>query len=200
MKVSKTFYIGSIIGGPLVGVAIFIAAFVAFMVSAGMAGGAASTPKMNDVASVVMMGGGGVLLLGVLAMFAGILYTAIVWMVLLYKAWSSIQDGQARTTPGQAVGFMFIPLFNLYWQFQAVWGFAVDYNKYLERHGVGVPRLPDGLFLAMCILPFTMIVPFVNMFVGLGLLVVQILVVAKMCDAINALPPRGVTMMRAAGA
>jgi hypothetical protein len=43
-----------------------------------------------------------------------ILYGAVVQMMLIYNAWSAINDGQARTTPGKAVGFLLIPLFNIY--------------------------------------------------------------------------------------
>lgn len=79
------------------------------------------------------------------------LYIGIVWLVLIYKLWSLIQDGFASTSPGRAVGFMFIPLFNLYWLFRAVWGFARDFNSYVRRYSLSVPLLSEGLFLAWCI-------------------------------------------------
>src|SRR6266852_5492001 len=48
--------------------------------------------------------------------------TAVVLtMSLWYRMWSAIQDGHARTTPGKAVGLMFVPLFNVYWMFVAFW-------------------------------------------------------------------------------
>src|SRR5687767_6774080 len=62
------------------------------------------------------------------------------WFHLYYRAWKAIQDGHARTTPGKAVGFLLIPLFNLYWMFPALWGFSKDYNAYIERHSINVPR------------------------------------------------------------
>lgn len=75
------------------------------------------------------------------------LFAWVVWLVLVYKMWSAIQDGNARTTPGKACGFLFIPLFNLYWVFQAVWGFAKDYNRLVDRHALQVRKLPEALFL-----------------------------------------------------
>src|SRR4051812_41137726 len=54
--------------------------------------------------------------------------------MLIYKSWAAIQDGQASTSPAAAVGFCFVPFFNLYWVFQVWLGFAVDYNDYLRRH------------------------------------------------------------------
>ncbi len=82
---------------------------------------------------------------------------------------------------------MFIPFFNFYWMFQAVWGFAVDYNKYVDRHRLQVPRLPDGLFLTANILTLAMIIPFVNFVIGFVLLIVYLIVIVKICDAVNAL-------------
>lgn len=59
---------------------------------------------------------------------------SILMFVLLYKLWSVVQDGQAATTPGKAVGFLFIPFFNFYWIFQAFWGLAKDLNRYIKQH------------------------------------------------------------------
>ena len=71
-----------------------------------------------------------------------------------HKAWQTLQDPHARTTPRKAIGFMFIPLLNLYWVFQLIWGFAKDYNAYCRRHGIGRPphRLPAGYYLAVVIM------------------------------------------------
>jgi hypothetical protein len=54
--------------------------------------------------------------------------------ILVYKFWQVIQDGFARTTPGKAVGFLFIPFFNFYWWFVAFFGLSKDQNAYIDRH------------------------------------------------------------------
>ena len=64
------------------------------------------------------------------------LYGAIFMVVLWCKSWAAIQDGHARTTPGKAIGFLFIPLFDFYWVFQAVWGLSKDFNAYLQRNSI----------------------------------------------------------------
>ncbi|MFH1035790.1 MAG: hypothetical protein V1806_14875, partial [Pseudomonadota bacterium] len=98
--------------------------------------------------------GGGVLVgLGMVSLVA----MTILWMVLLSKCWKSIQFGPAlsepaRTTPGKAVGFLFIPLFNLYWMFQAVWGLAVDLNRFCAAHRIEAPRVNESLALATCVM------------------------------------------------
>lgn len=48
------------------------------------------------------------------------IYQMVIWLVLLYKAWASIQDGQTPVSPGKAAGFLFIPFYNLCWVFRAV--------------------------------------------------------------------------------
>ena len=47
-----------------------------------------------------------------LAVISGI-YGGVVNVVLWYKAWAALQDGHARTTPGKAVGLLFIPFFTV---------------------------------------------------------------------------------------
>lgn len=119
-----------------------------------------------------------------------LLYGAVVMLVLFYKMWVAIQDGHARATPGKAIGFLFIPILNIYWAFQFLWGWAKDYNSLVERHGLNAPRLPEKLFLAYVILAFTAWIPVlgpvivsVNYFVGMAM-------VEHICDGINAIPPQ----------
>ena len=81
------------------------------------------------------------------ASFVLTLAAIVLWLMLFYKSWQAIQDGHARTTPGKAIGFLFIPFFLAYWMFQCIWGFAKDYNAYIERHGIETKRLPSGFFL-----------------------------------------------------
>jgi hypothetical protein len=116
------------------------------------------------------------------------LAAGITYLVLLYKAWSAINDGQARTTPGAAVGFLFIPLFNLYWMFQAVWGWAQDYNKYIARHNVaGAPHMNEQLFLFQPITQLASVVPLVNFLAAPANLVLLFMNASKMIDGVNAI-------------
>lgn len=107
----------------------------------------------GDLASVTatawsMRVGWVLLILGMLPFLA----SAVAAAVLLYRFWQLIQDGKARTTPGKAVGFMFIPFFNFYWVFVAFWGLAKDMNAYVRDHGVSAERVNEGVALAACIL------------------------------------------------
>jgi hypothetical protein len=118
-------------------------------------------------------------------------YAAIVMMVFLHKAWTSIQDGRARMSPGQAIGFLFVPFYNIYWLFQVFWGFSRDYNRLVERHVLGLPKLPEGLFLASnityTILIFSAWVQGWFQFVALVNLILLCAAVWKACGAVNAL-------------
>ena len=114
---------------------------------------------------------------------------AIVVMVLIHKMWASIQDGHARTTPGRAVGFLFIPFFSLYWIFPAFWGFAKDYNAFTLRHGLkDAPTLSPGLFLAYSLLLLAGVVPLVGVLSVPVAFVVGIVMISRICDAVNAVP------------
>lgn len=96
--------------------------------------------------------------------------------IYLYRAWNYIQDipGLARTTPGAAVGMLFIPFFNFYWIFNVFPGWATDYNRYLDAKGATtVPRASSGLAIGaiiLCLLSFPLLHPFM---------------MADMCKGIN---------------
>jgi hypothetical protein len=87
--------------------------------------------------------------------------------------------------------------------FQAVWGFAVDFNKFIARNNVKTaPKLPERLFLALCIIYLLGFIPgttyavlgftplaFVTWAVTTASYVIGAVLINKVCDAVNALPP-----------
>jgi hypothetical protein len=176
-RVSKPFFLGSIgLGILLIAVCVLVAL----------------TKHVSTAAGAIAL---------VVLVLALLVYLGAVWLILYYRMWAVIQDGHARTTPGKAVGLLFIPFFNYYWFFVVLPGFAKDYNRYVERHALDVPKLPPSLFSTYAILVLitahAMLWPlvggvflFITFFVGM-------VVVAKVCDAVNALPAvapaRGVT-------
>ncbi len=101
--------------------------------------------------------------------------TAILWYIILYKCWAVIQDGNARTTPGKAVGFNFIPFFNFYWIFVAYSGWAKDANNYIRRYQLPVALTSEGLATAMCVLSLISIIPYVGFLTGLVVLILMII-------------------------
>ncbi|MFO1464297.1 MAG: hypothetical protein U1F66_11020 [bacterium] len=108
-----------------------------------------------------------------------ILIALITHLAFVYKFWNSIQDGHPRMTPGKAIGFLFIPFFNIYWLFQVYPGFATDYNRYIQEKGIQVRPLSQGLLTTMAI--FILIsIPVVNW-------IVQAMAISKICDAVNAI-------------
>jgi len=168
MRLSKTLYLGTYIAGiPLSGI----------MNVYGM-----SLEKSQEGIGTILI------VLAYIIMFMVI----FLWFHLYYMAWKAIQDGHARTMPARAVGFLFVPFFNAYWMFQAIWGFAKDYNAFIARHSMSVKRLPEKLFLAYVISCLLWVIPGVNIFAAVITLVLNIPIMWKMCDAINAL--RGVSL------
>ena len=128
-KLSKKMYLGWIIGAYAAGLVCIITAVIMFVVLAATKGEKFTAANIGLFVPGIL-----VLLLGIaLASIA-----AIVGYVILYKAWQAIQDGQPRTTPGKAVGFLFIPFFNVYWMFVAYWGWAKDCNAYISSKGLNL--------------------------------------------------------------
>ena len=120
--------------------------------------------------SLMLMGGGvmalgaaivndgrnadGILLLGMAFLMIGmvVLIVSVIFCCMLhYHLWNVIPKEIARTTPGKAVGLMFIPLFNLYWMFVSYLGLSKDLNKTLQQRGIRY-QASEGLGLTLCIL------------------------------------------------
>ncbi|MBN4066480.1 hypothetical protein JYU14_00140 [Simkania negevensis] len=73
-------------------------------------------------------------------------------MMMHYRCWKAIPCEFRRTSPAKAVGFLFIPFFNLGWIFISIYGLGRDMNRYLESTGRNEHRNRPGLGMALCIL------------------------------------------------
>lgn len=116
------------------------------------------------------------------------LFVEAVLLVLYYKMWASIQKGGlARTSPGKAVGLLFVPIYNLYWFFQVIFGFAQDYNNFINTYSIKVPKLSKGLFLLYTIFAILAITP-LAIFFFIPWWLVGLIIISRICNAVNALP------------
>jgi len=93
---------------------------------------------------------------------------AIFGLILLYRGWVVVQDLRSYAdapsvpSPGAAVGFCFIPYFNLYWMFVAYAGLANRLNRYIQLRRLRVRPAKPGLAIAACIFFFLAAVPPLN--------------------------------------
>jgi hypothetical protein len=101
---------------------------------------------------------------------------------LLYRMWNVLQDGVTPVTGGKAIGFLFIPFYNIYWFFRVWGGYPAEYNKFLERHRLVAPPMSGTIFIifavtvglaALLIFPI-LLLPFVTVFM-----------IARGCDAVS---------------
>ncbi|MFU8893310.1 MAG: GYF domain-containing protein [Luteolibacter sp.] len=88
-----------------------------------------------------------------LLVIIALVVSAVFFYINLHRAWKCLQFGAPRTTPGKAVGFLFIPFFNLYWMFVALAGLSKDWNRVIASHPDlhAAPKLNDTIFLLLCI-------------------------------------------------
>ena len=119
--------------------------------------------------------GPGLLILGGLIALAATVGMLLCQCKLLYRCWEQVSDGNARTTPGQAVGLLFIPLFNFYWQFVAIYGLAQEMNRVIDVHQIPVRGPSAPLAQWYCILGLCGMIPFVGWVASLASVVLGIM-------------------------
>jgi hypothetical protein len=91
---------------------------------------------------------------------------SIMQLVLLYRNWKVIAKAEGLATdPAQAVGFLFIPLFNLYWQFIAHWKLSVGQEMFLQQAAITSAKTPNkGVAMAFCVCSC---IPYINVLAAL---------------------------------
>ena len=108
--------------------------------------------------------------------------------ILLYRHWLLLQGFGARTTPGKAVGFSFIPFFCFYWWFIAYAGLAADSNRYMDQQGIQGAKLSYGLAVAMCVVGIVGCllgwVPIVNIVIDIPCMIIGFLFVLQQKNVI----------------
>ena len=121
-------------------------------------------------------------------------------MVLVYRMWSAIQDGETKPSPVAALGLLFVPFFNLYWIWRVYPGFADEYNKYIDRHGLNVEPLSPGPYKALAVCTVLGVLPIVGIATSLACFVLMGIVISRTCDAVARLkqPPTAPPVAKAA--
>lgn len=90
-------------------------------------------------------------LIGILLGGIGIIPAAILFMILIHKAWTAVQREGIRATPDQAVAYCFIPGWNFYWYFPAFRGLAKELNAKVDAMGLPVQKINLDLVTWMII-------------------------------------------------
>lgn len=104
--------------------------------------------------------------------------------LLLHRMWSAIQDGQTTVTAPRAIGFLFIPLYNVYWIFRAWASYPAEFNRYVERYDLPVVPLARGRFVAYPILVLAAAIVYVPL---LAVPFAFLAVARRACGAVDAL-------------
>ncbi|MBT6513442.1 MAG: hypothetical protein HOK65_01620 [Crocinitomicaceae bacterium] len=90
------------------------------------------------------------LVLGVVAFILSIIFA----LILLFRNWKVIGSAKdlSAASAGQAVGFLFIPIFSVYWIFIAHWKLSEGQEKFISQSGITTSNSPKkGVALAYCI-------------------------------------------------
>jgi len=111
-----------------------------------------------------------VLLFGAGSIF--LILEVILFFIVLHRAWVAVQKYHPRTTPGLAVGLCFVPLFNFYWRFVAIYGLVQDFNRAAESEDREDLCIPQAIGLLPPILACLYVVPCINYLAIFGMIAV----------------------------
>jgi hypothetical protein len=112
------------------------------------------------------------ILLGILLLLAAWFLCIGAWvlgLMVIYRGWRLVQPMRYTDprdanmpTPGTAVGFLFIPFFNLYWNFIAFPGLVEKLNRMALQRGV-YPRASHGVAMTTAVLLACGVVPYLGL-------------------------------------
>ena len=108
-----------------------------------------------------------------------VIVTIVFMSPLFFQCWKALPEAHRKTTPGKAVGFLFIPFFNFYWAFVSFPALAKGYYSYGKQ--VNDPEIKDmsGLGIAYAVL---FVVEFAVVFLTPAL--TALIIVASIADVV----------------
>ena len=106
----------------------------------------------------------------------------IIGFVLLYRFWFIIQPGEPRTTPGKAIGYLFIPFYNIYWLYVAWVGLAKDMNETCRKYNI-TATVNEGMALAYYILVLLSWIPYVGFVTAIVGFIIEAIVMKQLVEA-----------------
>lgn len=62
--------------------------------------------------------------------FAASIGVFVLFCIWIHKLWEQIPAAEAETTPGKAVWFIFIPIYDIYWLIMMPWRLSKHYDRY----------------------------------------------------------------------
>jgi hypothetical protein len=128
----------------------------------------------------------------------GLLAVGILFLVFLYRAWAAIET-PFSIPAGSVIWKLFIPFYNFYWIFQAVPGFASEYENFVNYHELKLPKVRRGWLIAYVIITLPgflvlrvfAVIPEASVLVliyGVAVSVSEAVVVSRIADAVNRIP------------
>lgn len=116
---------------------------------------AAEAGASDEAIAGAAAAGGGIASILILCAVGLFIASAVLTYVYLYRAWAALQPGGATVSPGKAIGFLFIPLFNIYWIFIAVGGLPRQWNEITSRYDntKSAPKITIGMFVCLLLIP-----------------------------------------------
>ena len=144
-----------------------------------------SPEEMASGINTAIISGVGILLIGLIIITPAMILSYI----FVYRAWYLLQPGGARTSPGKAVGFLFIPIFQYYWSFVCYHGWAQDWNRIRKSHSnlTSIPAVSEGLFLTKPICFLATALPLIQFLALGGSIIIMPLIISNICKVVNAM-------------
>lgn len=125
-----------------------------------------------------------ILLIGLPVMILGVIFLSL----LQHKCWNSLPAEFRATTPGKAVGFMFIPFFNFYWAFVSWPKLSEGLTNWQKSSGEN-PTDTKGLGITFAVLfvchSTIGMIPVLGILIRIAMVVIFILYYRKLVSGIN---------------
>ena len=84
-----------------------------------------------------------------------LIVSSIIQFIAIYRVWAILQPGGGSVSPGQAIGFLFIPIFNSIWIIIILCKLPGEWNTIVSRYTntVEAPRLSIGIAICAFLVP-----------------------------------------------
>ena len=103
----------------------------------------------------------------------------------IYYGWRVIEGAQSVAKGSEAVGYLFIPFYNFYWVFVAIYSLAKENNRIMSYISPQGQKMSENIAITICILFILMFIPFIGFASVFPFMILVYLYVKQLKDVLH---------------
>lgn len=118
-----------------------------------------------------------------IGLFVASLVCVISYLEIIYFSWRILEFEKVKFSPAKAIGFLFIPFYNIWWAYYSTMSLVEELQSFASRRNIkSIPEINSKFTLSVAVLSMLVFIPFVSVFVLIPFLIVSYIYISQITE------------------